>query len=50
MPEPDPKKAVRNAGAFLTDTSYRMIPIPMGTLSDEYHDQPAEPEGSGPVS
>jgi hypothetical protein len=46
MPEPEPKKAVRNAGAFLTDTSYGMIPIPMSTLSDEYHDQPAEPEDS----
>ncbi len=49
MPEPDPKKAVRNAGAFLTDTSYGMIPIPMSTLSDEYRDQPVEPQDSDRV-
>lgn len=49
MPEPEPKKAVRNAGAFLTDTSYGMIPVPMSTLSDEYHDQPPEPQDSDRV-
>jgi len=49
MPEPEPKKAVHNAGAFLTDTSYGMIPIPMSTLSDEYHDEPTEPEDSDRV-
>ena len=46
MPEPEPKKAVHNAGAFLTDTSYGMIPIPMSTVGDEYHDEPTEPEDS----
>ena len=46
MPEPERKKAVHNAGAFLTDTSYGMIPVPMSTLSDEYHDEPSEPEDS----
>ena len=49
MPEPEPKKAVHNAGAFLTDTSYGMIPIPMSTLSDEYHDEPTEPVDSDRV-
>lgn len=49
MPEPERKKAVHNAGAFLTDTSYGMIPIPMSTLSDEYHDEPTESEDSDRV-
>jgi hypothetical protein len=46
MPEPKPKQAVRNAGAFLNPDSYSMIPVPMSTLSDEYHDAPTEPEDS----
>lgn len=46
MPEPKPKKAVRNAGAFLNPDAYSMIPVPMSTLSDEYHDEPTEPEDS----
>jgi hypothetical protein len=46
MPEPERNKAVHNAGAFLTDTSFGMIPVPMSTLTDEYHDEPTEPEGS----
>ena len=49
MPEPERKKPVHNAGVFLTDTSYGMIPVPMSTLSVEYHDQPAEPEDSDRV-
>ncbi len=49
MSEPERKKAVHNAGAFLTDTSYGMIPIPMSTLGDEYHDGPVEPEDSDRV-
>ena len=49
MSEPERKKAVHNAGAFLTDTSYGMIPIPMSTLSDEYRDGPVEPEDSDRV-
>jgi hypothetical protein len=44
MPEPEPRKAVRNAGAFLNP--YAMVPVPMSTLSDEYHDEPTEPEDS----
>ena len=43
MSEPKPKRAVRNAGAFLSD-GRGMIPIPMRTLSDDYHDEPTEPE------
>ncbi len=49
MPEPEPKKAVHNAGAFLTPTSYAPIPVPMRTLSDDYHDEPTEPEDSDRV-
>jgi hypothetical protein len=37
------RKAERNAGAFLSPTDGSMIPIPMGTLSDEYHDEPTDP-------
>jgi hypothetical protein len=45
MPEPEPKRAIHNAGAFLTpDGIGGPFPVPMGTLSDEYHDEPAEPE------
>ncbi len=49
MGEPKRKQAVRNAGAFLNPDSYSMIPVPMGTLSDEYHDAPVEPEDSDRV-
>jgi hypothetical protein len=45
MPEPTPRRAVHNAGAFLTpDGIGGPFPTPMSTLSDEYHDEPAEPE------
>jgi hypothetical protein len=44
-----PRRAERNAGAFLTPTDYSMIPIPMRTLSDDYHDEPAEPKDSETV-
>ena len=44
-----PRRAERNAGAFLTPTDYSMIPVPMRTLSDEYHDEPAEPTDSETV-
>jgi hypothetical protein len=38
------RKAERNAGAFLTPTDNgSMIPVPMRTLSDDYHDEPTEP-------
>ena len=48
--EPERKQAVRNAGAFANPTGIGGgIPVPMGTLSDEYHDEPAEPEDSDSV-
>ena len=47
MPEPEAKKAERNAGAFANPTGIGGgIPVPMSTLSDEYHDEPTEPEDS----
>jgi len=51
MPEPERKKAVHNAGAFMTPGGDvgGMIPIPMRTLSDDYHDEPTEPEDSDRV-
>ena len=42
MPEPEPKRAEHNAGAFLGPDI--LAPIPLHTLSDEYHDEPTEPE------
>jgi hypothetical protein len=45
--EPKPKEAHHNAGAFLGPDL--MAPVPMRTLSDEYHDGPAEPEDSDRV-
>ena len=50
MPEPEPKKAVHNAGAFLAPYSAGSVPVPMRTLSDDYHDEPTEPEDSEPVA
>jgi len=49
MGKPPEKRPIRNAGAFLTDTSFGMIPVPMSTLSDEWHDEPPEPEDSDRV-
>ena len=51
MPEPERKRAVRNAGAFANPagTGGGGIPIPMSTLSDEYQDEPTEPEDSDRV-
>lgn len=36
------REAERNAGAFLGPDL--LVPVPMRTLSDDYHDTPAEPE------
>ncbi|MFI5225232.1 MAG: hypothetical protein ACHQ3P_01000 [Candidatus Limnocylindrales bacterium] len=46
--EPPRKTAVRNAGAFAGGGAggFQSIPVPMSTLSDEYNDEPAEPEDS----
>jgi len=50
MPEPERKKAVHNAGAFLSPVDMGgPIPVPMRTLSDDYHDEPTEPEDSDRV-
>ena len=40
MPEPKPKRAEHNAGAFVGWP----IPVPMRTLSDDYRDELTEPE------
>lgn len=37
-----PRRAERNAGAFLGPDM--LIPVPMRTLSDEYRDEPTDPE------
>ena len=44
MGEPQRRRAERNAGAFLGTDGVGMIPVPMSTLSDEYHDEPVDPE------
>jgi hypothetical protein len=50
MPEPKPKRTERNAGAFANPTDIGGgVPVPMSTLSDEYHDEPTEPEDSDRV-
>jgi hypothetical protein len=41
MGESKPKQPERNAGAFLGPDV--LIPVPMRTLSDDYHDTRAEP-------
>ena len=42
MSRPKPSHPERNAGAFLGPDM--VVPVPMRTLSDDYHDEPAEPE------
>jgi hypothetical protein len=44
MSRPKARKAERNAGAFLSPGIGSMIPVPMSTLSDEYRDEPTEPQ------
>ena len=44
MSRPKPRQAERNAGAFLGPDV--LVPAPMRTLDDEYHDEPTEPEDS----
>jgi hypothetical protein len=44
MGRPKTKRARRNAGAFLGPDL--LVPVPMSTLSDEYRDEPTEPEDS----
>ena len=47
MGESQPKQAQHNAGAFLGPDL--LAAVPMRTLSDEYHDGPAEPQDSDRV-
>jgi hypothetical protein len=42
MGEPKPKRAEPNIGAFLGPDL--LVSVPMRTLSDEYRNQPSEPE------
>ena len=44
MSRPRARKPERNAGAFMSPDGGAMIPVPMSTLSDEYRDEPTEPE------
>ena len=44
MSRPKPTAAERNAGAFLSP--YGTTPISTRTLSDDYRDEPTEPEDS----
>jgi hypothetical protein len=44
MSDPKQRQAERNAGAFLGPDV--LVPAPMRTLDDEYHDAPTEPEDS----
>ena len=45
MSDHGPKHAEKNAGAFYGTGGMGggMIPVPMQTLSDEYHDEPVDP-------
>jgi hypothetical protein len=43
MSRPD-RRPIHNAGAFLGPDL--LVPVPLRTLSDDYHDEPAEPEDS----
>ena len=43
MSRPKPRQAERNAGAFYNPDGLSGIPVPMSTLSDEYHDEPTDP-------
>lgn len=43
MSRPKPRRAERNAGAFYNPTGETLIPVPMRTLSDDYHDEPTDP-------
>lgn len=45
MSQHGPKRAERNAGAFYGpgDMGGGIIPVPMRTLSDDYHDEPVDP-------
>jgi hypothetical protein len=42
MSRPKPRREQRNTGAFLGPDL--LVPVPMRTLSDDYHDERTEPE------
>ncbi len=44
MSRSKPSHGERNAGAFLGPDL--LVPAPMRTLEDDYHDEPTEPEDS----
>ena len=44
MSRPHHRRPERSAGAFLGPDL--LVPVPLETLSDEYRDEPAEPEDS----
>jgi len=44
MSRPKQGQGERNAGAFLGPDV--LVPAPLRTLEDDYHDEPAEPEDS----
>ena len=43
------RQAEKNAGAFYGPDGFTQIPVPMRTLSDDFHDEPAEPQDSDRV-
>lgn len=47
MRQPRSRRPEHNAGAFLGPDM--TVPVPMRTLSDDYRDEPAEPEDSDRV-
>lgn len=47
MTRPAAKRPERNAGAFLGPDL--LVPTPIQTLADDYHDAPTEPEDSDRV-
>jgi hypothetical protein len=49
MGRDQPRRAERNAGAFYSPDGLGMMPVPMSTLSDEYSDQPTEPQDTDRV-
>jgi hypothetical protein len=49
MSKTDRRKSEGNAGAFLGTDPISMTAVPMRTLSDDYHDAPAEPQDSDRV-
>jgi hypothetical protein len=49
MSKPERRRAKPNAGVFLGPAPLPLIVAPMRTLSDEYRDEPVEPEDSDRV-